>query len=458
MRFRHHVHFLHTTAVDEVVNVATAPGCAQCGVDVADGHTQRLRFLLVDVDLVLRRIFQAVRTHADQQIRVFSHFAKQLVTRLSQFLVAQTALVNQLEVETGRRTQFNDRWQVKGEDHRIFNLREGAHCTAGDRFNLVLFARTFRPVFQRNEGDTGVLATTRKAKAVNRKHGFNVRFFFGEVVIRHFIQHFLGTFLRCTRRKLRHRQEYALVFIWQERAWQTNEQIGHAHHDDDIEQQITTGAAQNVPYAVGIVVRALIKHAVKPAEEPFVLAVTAFLNRFQHGCTQRRRQDQRHQHRQRHRRNDSDGELTVNRTGRAPEEGHRNKYGGQHHRDTDQRALDLAHGFTGCFLRRQTFFRHDALDVFYHHDGVIHQQADGEHHPEHRQGVYRVAKYCQYGEGSEQDDRYGDGWNQRRAEVLQEQIHHQEDQDDRFYQGFNHFVNRNFNEWRGVIRINDLQT
>ena len=35
------------------------------------------------------------------------------------------------------------------------------------------------------------------------------------------------------------------------------------------------------------------------------------------------------------------------------------------------------------FFWRQTFFRHNTLNVFYHNDGVIHQQADGEHHPEH---------------------------------------------------------------------------
>ena len=264
--------------------------------------------------------------------------------------------------------------------------------------------------------------------------------------------------MRRTGRKLRHTQEHALVFIWQERAWQTNEQECHPHHDDDIEQQVTTGAAQDVTHAVGVVVRTLIKHAVEPAEEAFMLAVTAFLNRLQHRRAQGWRQDQRNQYRQRHRRNDGDGELTVNRTGRAAKEGHRDKYRGQYHRDTDQRALDLAHRFTGCFLRRQAFFRHHTLDVFDHHDGVIHQQADGEHHPEHRQGVYRVAKYRQNREGPKQYNRYGDGWDQRRAEVLQEQVHYQEDEDDRLNQGFYHFVNRNFYERRSVIRINDFQT
>ena len=53
----------------------------------------------------------------------------------------------------------------------------------------------------------------------------------------------------------------------------------------------TTGTAQNVTYAIGVMVRALIEHAVKPAKEAFVLAMTAFSDRFQHRGAQRRGQD-----------------------------------------------------------------------------------------------------------------------------------------------------------------------
>ncbi|SSN10373.1 Uncharacterised protein [Klebsiella pneumoniae] len=146
------------------------------------------------------------------------HHAKQLVTRLGQFFVAQTALVNQLEVKAGRGTQFNDSRQVKGEDHRIFNLREVAHCSRGDRFNFVFLTRTLAPVFQRNERDTGVLAAAGETEAVNRKHGFHVVLLFGEIVIRHLIQHFLRTLLGGAGRQLRHTQEYTLVLVRQERA------------------------------------------------------------------------------------------------------------------------------------------------------------------------------------------------------------------------------------------------
>ena len=122
-----------------------------------------------------------------------------------------------------------------------------------------------------------------------------------------------------------------------------HEQPGHADNDDQVQHQITTGTAQDIAYAIGVVMRALIEHAVKPTEEAGGGAMAAFLDGFQHRGAERRGQNQCHQYRQRHRGNDSDRELTVNRTGRTAEEGHRDKYRGKHHRDTHQRALNLAH-------------------------------------------------------------------------------------------------------------------
>ena len=277
---------------------------------------------------------------------------KELVTGLSQFFVAQSCLVDQLEVEARCGTQFNNCRQVKGEDHCVFNLREIAHCAPGNRFNFVLFAWTLAPVLQRDERDTGVLSTTRETKTVYGEYRFNVIFLFGEIVIGHLIQNFLGTLLSCACRQLRHAQEYALVFVWQERTWQTNEQPGHSHNDDQVQHQIATGTTQDVAYAVGIVMRALIKHAVKPTEEASGCAMAAFLDWLQHRGAKRRGENQSDQHRQRHRGDDGDRELAVNRTGGTTKEGHRDKHRRKHHRDTYQRALNLAHRFTRGFLRR----------------------------------------------------------------------------------------------------------
>ena len=46
--------------------------------------------------------------------------------------------------------------------------------------------------------------------------------------------------------------------------------------------------------------------------------------------------------------------------------------------------LDLLHRLLRGLFRRQFVFDHYAFDVLHHHDGIINQQADGQHHAKHR--------------------------------------------------------------------------
>merc|ERR1712137_568891 len=76
--------------------------------------------------------------------------------------------------------------------------------------------------------------------------------------------------------------------------------------------------------------------------------------------------------------------------------------------------------FFGSFFGIEAFFFHQALDVFYHHDGVIHQQADSQHHGKHGQHVDTKTEGIEHSKGTQQHYRYGNGWYQRRTPVLQE--------------------------------------
>ncbi|MNN54557.1 hypothetical protein D3C81_1693800 [compost metagenome] len=118
-----------------------------------------------------------------------------------------------------------------------------------------------------------------------------------------------------------------------------------------------------------------------------MLAVVAALDRLEHGRAQRRGQNQRHQHREHHRRDDRDRELAVDHARGAAEERHRQEDRRQHHGNANQRAGDFLHRFFGCLARRQFLFPHHAFDVLHHHDGVIHQESDSQHHAKQRQGV-----------------------------------------------------------------------
>ncbi len=59
--------------------------------------------------------------------------------------------------------------------------------------------------------------------------------------------------------------------------------------------------------------------------------------------------------------------------------------------DADQCAGDLLHRFARGLLGRQAFLDHEPLDVLDHHDRIVDQQADGQHHGEHGQHVDREA-------------------------------------------------------------------
>ena len=110
------------------------------------------------------------------------------------------------------------------------------------------------------------------------------------------------------------------------------------------------------------------------------------------------------------------------------------------------------HGFDGGGYRRKFFFMHDALDVFDNDDGVIDQNADGQHHAEHGHHVHRKAQHLHDRQRTQQTDGHNNGGNQGVTQILQEQEYHQEHQQNRFGQRLQHFADGHFNETRCVIR------
>ena len=136
---------------------------------------------------------------------------------------------------------------------------------------------------------------------------------------------------------------------------------------------------------------------------------------------------------------------------RTREERHRHEHRHQHQRDADDGAGDLRHRLAGRFLRRQAFFRHDALDVLDHDDGVVDEDADRQHHAEHRQHVDGITGRQQHRAGAEQRHRHHDGRDDGVADVLQEQEHHDEHQHHRLDQRHQHLVDRGLDDGRDVV-------
>ena len=101
-----------------------------------------------------------------------------------------------------------------------------------------------------------------------------------------------------------------------------------------------------------------------------------------------RRQRQRDEARDDHGAGERQREFEEQPSGRARREGDRRIDGGERQRHRDDGEADLAHA-----LDRRVERLHAVLDVaedvFEHHDGVVDDEADGEHHGEQRQRVDR---------------------------------------------------------------------
>ena len=138
--------------------------------------------------------------------------------------------------------------------------------------------------------------------------------------------------------------------------------------------------------------------------------------------------------------------MPVNRPDRAAETCHRNKNRRQHERDSDERAGDLLHRLARRFERRKTFLGHDAFHVFHDDDGVIDENADRQHHAEHRQHVDGKSEREHGYEGAEQRDRNHNRRDERCANILEKNIHHEKNQRDGFNQRFENFLDGNPHE------------
>ena len=177
-----------------------------------------------------------------------------------------------------------------------------------------------------------------------------------------------------------------------------------------------------------------------------------FRNRFEQGGAQGGGQRQGEESREGNRYRHSGGKLGVNLTARACKEQQRHKHGNQHGGNTDNRTGNLRHGFFRRLFRRQPFLGHNPFHVFHHHNRIVHDDTDHQHHGEHGQHVNRHTEILQAGKRAQQRNRYDNGRNQGIADILQEEEHHDKHQQNCLGQRLHHFFNRDGNEFRSIVR------
>ena len=123
---------------------------------------------------------------------------------------------------------------------------------------------------------------------------------------------------------------------------------------------------------------------------------------------------------------------------------------GQHQADGDHRRRDLGHRLMGGGARR-----HPLFDMVFrgldHHDGVVNDDADGQHQAEQRKRVEAEPHQRHGGESADDGHRHGDQGDQRRTPVLQEHQHHHGHQQHGVAESVENLVDRLADVGRGVV-------
>ena len=92
-----------------------------------------------------------------------------------------------------------------------------------------------------------------------------------------------------------------------------------------------------------------------------------------------------------------------------------------------------------------------AVDVLDHDDGVVDDEADGEHQRQQREQVDGVAERQQREHHADQRQRDGDDRDQRRAQIAEEQEDDDDDDQRRLEQRLLHLLDRGVDELGGVV-------
>ncbi len=199
--------------------------------------------------------------------------------------------------------------------------------------------------------------------------------------------------------------------------------------------------------------QAALVSAAQPVENPVEerrKALRVRRRRLQQQRAHHRRQGQRDDARDDDRAGESEGEFAKQRARQSGDEADRRVDAGERDRHRNHRAGDFARALQRRVLRRHAFLD-VPVDVFDDDDGVVDDEADGEHEGEKRQKIDRIAERQQNDHDADERQRDGDDRDDRRAEAAEEQENHQDDDDRGFGQRLLDLVDRGADELRRVI-------
>ncbi len=329
-----------------------------------------------------------------------------------------------------------NRRRRKRHDEPVLNAEQRPAQASENRSQPVLVALPLVERLEHREDQSLVRRAAGEAEAHDREDAFHFR-------RRHqygfsFLRDIRGVPERRARRCLHERDEIPGIFRGEER-------LGHPAVDDvqsaeqrDEDHDHRPPHAHQPPDDADVQVGSAVNRPLDAAEETSLSQVVVPKKQRR----QRGRQGQRVEGGDGDRERDRQRELLIEAAGRAREERHRHEHRDEHQRRGDDGAEHFAHRVGRRLLRALLEFLHVPLDVLYHHDRIVDDDAGGQDDRKQRQRVDREAEEVH--ERKRADQRYGH--RQRRddgrAPALKEEEHHEHDEGNRLGERLEHFPDR----------------
>ena len=378
---------IHTAEAVEVVHVQRAQIDLHRVENIRHGHTELLGLHTVEVDIELGHVDLVVRERRAQLRRLRSLLQKCLRGAV-ECAIAQCATVFQLHLETAERTQAKHRRRREHRDERALHGRVLLVQRTGNRASRECLALAFVKRLERHEHNP---RARRIRKAIDRQAREFDRAFHARLLERnraHLTDHVFRTVERGAIGQLREADQVLLVLRGHEAA---RHDLAHQHcaaEQQGIDAHHQRLAVDHLGDAPAVVLRTAVEHLVEHAEKAAEDAVHAacqpvlrFVMALEQQCGKRGRQGQRVERGDHRRDRDGHRELFVELTREARHECERHEHGNQRQGDGDNRSTDLSHRLIGRLPCTEP--RGDVpLDVFHHHDRIVDDDPDRQHHPE----------------------------------------------------------------------------
>ena len=396
-----HEYAVSTAGAGEVVNVDRTNRGLKCVVNFWQRYPEGRSAHLVDVRSVLRHGC-AIEGIDARKFTVLTQGGQESVKYLAEFggIVIVSGL--KVEFETAGGSDTADGRRIHDETKALAGLSHGTREHAAEFFGAIL---ALIPRDERDEDRTrvGLFAAANQVEpadgesmkhfALRRRRGHDFR-----DDLRH-----VSTRARNARAvgQRNHAENIPLVFggnkTPRNRANQQNVSGEDCDEDSQRGLRVVEQPAHGAPVPGG--------DGIETGFEPAKKAVTVRgfgIPRTQDEGAKSGRKGQGDKTRNHDRDGDRDGELTIKSTGNTAQESNRHENRYQHEHNRDNCAAHFAHGSNGGVERRHALLMHESFDVLQHHDCVVHDDTNRDHHGEERQRVDPKAEKPQAGEGADQ--------------------------------------------------------